>query len=435
MASNLSKKIAKGDIGAYKELYNNTRSRVWYINYLLLCDKESANESTKAVFKNAFSDIAATPEKGESFAEFVEEKAVTYCKIKLAKNNNKEFKIPESKNFSSFACDERSACVNDDLQLSLLASMPSLHRFIFVMSTYLKWSDKKIAEFFHTNEETIRLAYDADTANVAKIARAISIAADKDVSFTKDELVSLIECAESSFDFDSEVDKQIVLAISDISAPAKEKARKKTNKKLIICLIASVVILLVSVIFCVVAFNKKNNDPNAVTHYATIEIEGYGTIKLELYGNMAPETVKNFETLANKGFYNGLTFHRIIEDFMMQGGCPEGNGTGGNKDANGKEINIKGEFSENGHENTILHKRGVISMARSDSYNSASSQFFIMHADATHLDGKYASFGRVIEGMNVVDAVCTEAEPIDNNGTIAAAEQPKIKSIKVTKAK
>ena len=435
MASNLSKKIAKGDIGAYKELYNNTRSRVWYINYLLLCNVESANESTKSVFKNAFSDIAAAPEKADAFAEFVEEKAVTYCKIKLAKNNNKEFKIPDSKNFSSFACDGHSACVNDELQLFLLASMPSLHRFIFVMSAYLKWSDKRIAEFFHTNEETVRLAHDADEANIARIARAISIAADKDVSFMKDELVSLIECAECSFDFDSDTDKQIVLAISDISAPAKEKARKKTNKKLIICLIASVVILLVSVIFCVVAFNKKNNDPNAVTHYATIEIEGYGTIKLELYGNMAPETVKNFETLANKGFYNGLTFHRIIEGFMMQGGCPEGNGTGGNKDANGKEINIKGEFSENGHENTILHKRGVISMARSDSYNSASSQFFIMHADSTHLDGKYASFGRVIEGMNVVDTVCTEAEPIDDNGTIAAAEQPKIKSIKVTKAK
>ena len=176
-------------------------------------------------------------------------------------------------------------------------------------------------------------------------------------------------------------------------------------------------------------------DEDAVTHYATIEIENYGTIKLELYGKVAPETVENFENLANKGFYNGLTFHRIMQGFMMQGGDPKGDGTGGNEDENGIELNIRGEFEVNGHYNDISHVRGVISMARNGySYDSASSQFFIVQKDSAHLDGQYAGFGRVIEGMGVVDSICESSNPIDDNGTISKEEQPKIKSIRVEKA-
>ena len=171
------------------------------------------------------------------------------------------------------------------------------------------------------------------------------------------------------------------------------------------------------------------------THYATIEIEKYGTIKLELYGEVAPITVENFAKLANDGFYDGLTFHRIMEGFMMQGGCPDGNGGGGNTDAEGNEITIKGEFELNGHVNNIPHARGVISMARANPYDSASSQFVIVHEDSEFLDGAYASFGYVIEGLDVVDAVCESSEPVDDNGTIPASAQPKIKSIRVEAAK
>nr|WP_073295030.1 peptidylprolyl isomerase [Parolsenella massiliensis] len=159
------------------------------------------------------------------------------------------------------------------------------------------------------------------------------------------------------------------------------------------------------------------------THHATIEVEGYGTIKLELDADVAPVTVTNFAKLADEGFYNGLTFHRIISGFMVQGGDPNGNGTGGSSEK------IVGEFSENGHPNSISHVRGTISMARSQAYNSASSQFFIMQADTPSLDGQYAAFGHVTEGMDVVDAMCEAAHPMDNNGTIAAADQPRISSI------
>ena len=161
------------------------------------------------------------------------------------------------------------------------------------------------------------------------------------------------------------------------------------------------------------------------THHATIEVEGYGAIKLELDADVAPVTVANFAKLAGEGFYDGLTFHRIIEGFMVQGGDPIGNGTGGSDDK------IVGEFSDNGHPNSISHVRGTISMARSQAYNSASSQFFIMQADTPSLDGQYAAFGHVTEGMDVVDAMCEAARPTDNNGTIAAADQPRIASAKM----
>ena len=132
---------------------------------------------------------------------------------------------------------------------------------------------------------------------------------------------------------------------------------------------------------------------------AIIDIKDYGTIKVELNPNEAPITVENFVKLAKSGFYNGLTFHRVIKGFMIQGGCPKGNGTGG------PGYNIKGEFSANGVPNSISHKRGVISMARAYDPNSAGSQFFIMHKDGEFLDGQYAAFGETIEGIEVVDKV------------------------------
>ena len=164
------------------------------------------------------------------------------------------------------------------------------------------------------------------------------------------------------------------------------------------------------------------------THHAEIDIQDYGTITVELDGDAAPITVQNFMDLANDGFYDGLTFHRIIAGFMMQGGDPNGNGTGGSGE------NIKGEFSANGVDNTLSHTRGAISMARSMNYDSASSQFFIMHRDYTSLDGQYAVFGYVTDGMDIVDGICESAKPTDNNGTIPAAEQPVINSITIKEA-
>ncbi len=168
-----------------------------------------------------------------------------------------------------------------------------------------------------------------------------------------------------------------------------------------------------------------DNGYDSGIHHATIEVEGFGTIKLKLNADNAPITVSNFAQLANDGFYDGLTFHRVIEGFMIQGGDPNGDGTGGSSRT------IKGEFSSNGVTNAQQHKRGVISMARAQDPDSASSQFFIMHQDAEHLDGEYAAFGKVTEGMEVVDAIAEKTPVQDGNGTVAPADQPKITSIKM----
>ena len=159
------------------------------------------------------------------------------------------------------------------------------------------------------------------------------------------------------------------------------------------------------------------------SNIAVIDVKDYGTITVELYPDIAPITVANFKKLINEKFYDGLTFHRIISGFMIQGGDPLGNGTGGSDE------NIKGEFANNGVSNNLSHTRGVISMARSQDMNSASSQFFIVHQDSTYLDGQYAAFGKVTEGMEVVDAIAANTPVQDGNGTVLPADQPVINSI------
>ncbi len=198
----------------------------------------------------------------------------------------------------------------------------------------------------------------------------------------------------------------------------------KDNKGIIIFLI---IILFIGLSVYLSSRENKEEEVELMSgkHNVVISVEDYGDIYVELDADTAPITVTNFINLANSGFYDGLTFHRIIEGFMIQGGDPAGDGTGGSSET------IKGEFSLNGVENNISHERGVISMARASDYDSASSQFFIVQEDSTHLDSRYAAFGHVTEGMDIVDKIASDAEPIDDNGTIASDEQPVITTIKV----
>lgn len=219
---------------------------------------------------------------------------------------------------------------------------------------------------------------------------------------------------------------------------SNKKKKKSTNnsqkkqapvKKDYTTVIIFTVILLIAGIL--VMFSLWGNDDGSdgkplvldanKTYYADIVIKDYGNITVQLDQKSAPITAANFVMLAKNGFYDGLTFHRIIEGFMMQGGAPKGVSADP----------IVGEFAANGYNNPLKHERGVISMARSNDMNSANSQFFIMHQTSQSLDGKYAAFGKVISGMEVVDAVCTAAQPIDGNGSIATAKQPVITSITI----
>lgn len=204
--------------------------------------------------------------------------------------------------------------------------------------------------------------------------------------------------------------------------------------------IAIIVVIVAVAAIGIWAYNRSVSNANADTntqveneeeksmystgkHHAEIVVKDYGTISLELDADAAPITVANFAKLVNEGFYDGLTFHRIISGFMIQGGDPLGNGMGGS------EQNIKGEFAVNGVKNSISHVRGTISMARSQSYNSASSQFFIVHEDSTFLDGQYAGFGKVTSGMEIVDKICEDTQVEDDNGTVLKANQPIIEKI------
>ena len=186
------------------------------------------------------------------------------------------------------------------------------------------------------------------------------------------------------------------------------------------------ILILIVVIVLIIGLLWPGNKTKQIK--VEMNITDYGKIVLELDRDNAPITVDNFVKLVNEKFYDGLTFHRIINNFMIQGGDPLKNGTGGS------ENTIKGEFSSNGVNNKISHKRGVISMARSQDMNSASSQFFIMHKDNTSLDGNYAAFGKVISGIEVVDKIEEAVSSLgDENGLIPVDKQPVIEYIKVIK--
>ncbi|WP_290137604.1 peptidylprolyl isomerase [uncultured Dubosiella sp.] len=204
---------------------------------------------------------------------------------------------------------------------------------------------------------------------------------------------------------------------------------KTKQQKPIVGIIAAVVVVLIAGYFF---WHRQNTQTETATidtsktYLADIIVKDYGTIQVALDPKEAPLTCQNFIELANDGFYDNLTFHRIMKGFMIQGGDPNGDGTGGS------EKTIQGEFQSNGVDNKLAHERGTISMARSSDPNSASSQFFICDADDPFLDGDYAAFGHVVKGMDVVDKIASDAKPLDNNGTIAKDEQPVIETIQIT---
>lgn len=210
---------------------------------------------------------------------------------------------------------------------------------------------------------------------------------------------------------------------------AEQARRAKVHRQKRI--LAAAVLVVIAAVAAVLIWNnqKKKEEASAGDYTAEIAVKDYGTITVKLDGDAAPETVKNFVSLAESGFYDGLTFHRIIDGFMIQGGDPNGDGTGGSEET------IPGEFSANGFDNPLSHTRGTISMARSQDYDSASSQFFIMQEDTPSLDGQYAAFGHVTSGMEVVDAICEDAVNGDANGVLPAEDQPVIESITITDGK
>ena len=459
----LIENAAKGQRSAMNTLYDANKQKVYFIANCLLMDQEQAAHATVTVFREAWSNLeSAAIATEEQFTNYVVCRVLDYCKGKLFKKNPKALRVPVNKNFlvpNNLAVDDSS---NQELDY-LLNNLPHTQKYIFVMHTAGCMEVMQIARVLKFDSKTVHLAIDAEAENVKRLL----VLSGKGHACSYEDILEDMKQAEADAVVPGNVDEQMTAIIDAIATPIEEKEKKRKHTISVLSVLIGACIVIALLIFGLTGDSTdttaggedssftatdtvdttedtaatdateettestEGTDATAgtldenLTYYADIVIEDYGTITVELDQASAPITVANFVELAESGFYDGLTFHRIIEGFMMQGGDPEGNGTGGSEET------IVGEFSDNGYDNTLTHTRGAISMARSNDYDSASSQFFIVHEDSDHLDGQYAVFGYVTEGMDVVDAVCEAAEPTDSNGTISEEDQPVIISVTI----
>ena len=401
MAS-MIERAAAGHGKSMTALYEEHRKTV-YVYCCALTDKDTAKGITESVLTEGYTAAAASGVADEQYGTFLAAQAAK----KLAKHVLSG-DVPQADNVTPKAKFMRSNAVyGGDVDKgvkdfnSMVEKLTPYQRFAYVSAVAGGLSTDAIGVAMGQREAIARFCLETATYQVARMPiGAVRV----------DQLASLFAKAADEADFPTTVDTACRKFIS-----ANTKMQTPLWKILVpiaaaIAVIAAVVLILLP---------KKTP-----VYYADIDIVDYGTITVKLDQSAAPITVKNFVKLAESGYYDGLTFHRIMEGFMMQGG------DGG--DARPAET-IVGEFESNGHKNPIKHERGVISMARTNDPNSANSQFFIMHEAAAHLDGEYAAFGHVVSGIEIVDRVCESAKPTDDNGTIPADEQPIINSIKIRK--
>lgn len=444
---NNKKLIAKSALGDKKSLdfiCEKYGKYVYFFCTTVISDNKKAENAFKKSFKAIFSAISKNPNT-DNLDEIVKSETAKVCKSAIFDENNHENgaakmqpfgdkdKIPSA---SAITAEQKNIFVN------ALKSINANQRIVVLLNLLCDYNTKKIADILKISEDKVQNSLEYGRENIKKQLRT------SDSKFTKRDIIFLMTAsanivkeaaaqAKIPDSIDSFLD-EIVLSLA--------KPQKSDKKKAWIVISAVAVFLVAVIVVFVITSNKSNGSAGATndsasasnvsatigesqakgTHHAEINIKDYGVIKVELNGDVAPITVANFINLANSHFYDGLTFHRIIDGFMMQGGDPLGNGTGGS------ENTIKGEFSQNGVENNLSHTRGAISMARSTDMDSASSQFFIVQSDSTYLDGQYACFGYVTDGMDIVDEICKNAVTTDSNGSVSAENQPVINSITIT---
>lgn len=444
---NNKKLIAKAALGDKKSLdfiCEKYGKYVYFFCTTVISDNKKAENAFKKTFKAIFSTISKNPNT-DNLDEIVKSETAKVCKSAIFDENNHENGAAKMQPFgdkdkissaSAITAEQKNIFVN------ALKSINANQRIVVLLNLLCDYNTKKIADILKISEDKVQNSLEYGRENIKKQLRT------SDSKFTKRDIIFLMTASANIVKeaaaqakipdlIDSFLD-EIVLSLA--------KPQKSDKKKAWIVISAVAVFLVAVIVVFVITSNKSNGSAGATndsasasnvsatigesqakgTHHAEIDIKDYGVIKVELNGDVAPITVANFINLANSHFYDGLTFHRIIDGFMMQGGDPLGNGTGGS------ENTIKGEFSQNGVENNLSHTRGAISMARSTDMDSASSQFFIVQSDSTYLDGQYACFGYVTDGMDIVDEICKNAVTTDSNGSVSAENQPVINSITIT---
>ena len=437
-------KAALGDKKSLDFICEKYGKYVYFFCTTVISDNKKAENAFKKSFKAIFSAISKNPNT-DNLDEIVKSETAKVCKSAIFDENNYENGAAKMQPFgdkdkissaSAITAEQKNIFVN------ALKSINANQRIVVLLNLLCDYNTKKIADILKISEDKVQNSLEYGRENIKKQLRT------SDSKFTKRDIIFLMTAsanivkeaaaqAKIPDSIDSFLD-EIVLSLA--------KPQKSDKKKAWIVISAVAVFLVAVIVVFVITSNKSNGSAGATndsasasnvsatigesqakgTHHAEINIKDYGVIKVELNGDVAPITVANFINLANSHFYDGLTFHRIIDGFMMQGGDPLGNGTGGS------ENTIKGEFSQNGVENNLSHTRGAISMARSSDMDSASSQFFIVQSDSTYLDGQYACFGYVTDGMDIVDEICKNAVTTDSNGSVSAENQPVINSITIT---
>lgn len=437
-------KAALGDKKSLDFICEKYGKYVYFFCTTVISDNKKAENALEKSFKAIFSAISKNPNT-DNLDEIVKSETAKVCKSAIFDENNHENGAAKMQPFgdkdkissaSAITAEQKNLFVN------ALKSINANQRIVVLLNLLCDYNTKKIADILKISEDKVQNSLEYGRENIKKQLRT------SDSKFTKRDIIFLMTAsanivkeaaaqAKIPDSIDSFLD-EIVLSLA--------KPQRSDKKKAWIVISAVAVFLVAVIVVFVITSNKSNGSAGATndsasasnvsatigesqakgTHHAEIDIKDYGVIKVELNGDVAPITVANFINLANSHFYDGLTFHRIIDGFMMQGGDPLGNGTGGS------ENTIKGEFSQNGVENNLSHTRGAISMARSTDMDSASSQFFIVQSDSTYLDGQYACFGYVTDGMDIVDEICKNAVTTDSNGSVSAENQPVINSITIT---
>ena len=444
---NNKKLIAKAALGDKKSLdfiCEKYGKYVYFFCTTVISDNKKAENAFKKSFKAIFSTISKNPNT-DNLDEIVKSETAKVCKSAIFDENNHENGAAKMQPFgdkdkissaSAITAEQKNLFVN------ALKSINANQRIVVLLNLLCDYNTKKIADILKISEDKVQNSLEYGRENIKKQLRTSdSKFTKRDIIFLMTASVNIVKEAAAQAKIPDSVDSfldEIVLSLA--------KPQRSDKKKAWIVISAVAVFLVAVIVVFVITSNKSNGSAGATndsasasnvsatigesqakgTHHAEINIKDYGVIKVELNGDVAPITVANFINLANSHFYDGLTFHRIIDGFMMQGGDPLGNGTGGS------ENTIKGEFSQNGVENNLSHTRGAISMARSTDMDSASSQFFIVQSDSTYLDGQYACFGYVTDGMDIVDEICKNAVTTDSNGSVSAENQPVINSITIT---
>ena len=462
---NIILKASKGNRAAMNQLYESNKKQVYYVANALLRGSPSAIEAVKwAIISSLQALSRGTIQTEKEFEDYTIIQVANYCKKDITKKDSHAFRVPPKKNFRITSVDENVIRRAKRPCEYYFNSLPASQRFVFVLRLIGGMNEEQISDVIGLKASIIHSIIEVEPDNLAKIYFTAKNNVDHCIPPTKELISSSIQEELSKVSVPEALDKKVEAYIDTVATPIEDAEKKKYKKRTVIMIVA-----IICIVALILVLSGSDDDTNtdsigttettvsdseedetvtdetevddetivedtavsedfdtSLTYYADIEIADYGTITVLLDQAAAPVTVENFVTLAESGFYDGLTFHRIIEGFMMQGGDPNGDGTGGSDET------IVGEFTDNGYENDLSHTRGAISMARSSEYDSASSQFFIVHEDSSSsLDGQYAVFGYVTEGMEIVDKVCETAEPTDNNGSITRDEQPIITSITI----